>query len=491
MSYSLRYALSPAPGCPPPAPQELASLGPNWDPSQVAALQQALTQRVALIQGPPGTGKTFVAIHTLDALLRHTGEKILVVCYTNHALDQVLAALLAKGWDSMVRLGSRSKDARLEQYTMWEQVRKLQGAGQLSGAERRREWELRRDMEAVEAEVARLGRLLDEVQAEGPVAQGQGQGQQGGGGGAEREGSAWVARQQQLLQADRQRQQARQQQRGGAVAGQPPPPPRPQQQQQQQAPLDEWDYVGPFLEQEYPDVHQQLQLQLDMGLLPPNSDARRSSSGSAKQQWRRWLRGQNKGRAAPAQQQPGGWQTVPGRPQSTAGAGLLSREAVQAAVAEAGDQVGAGSGSSAPADIWALGLVRRKALARQWRTELREQWAEQLAEALQRAQRTQQELRSLHQVGWEAVLANSRVVGCTTTGAALYKQLLLGPAAPRVVLVEEAAEILEAHVLTSLGPETKHLIMIGDHKQLRPKVESYELSVQVGGWGWVRVKGRQ
>lgn len=28
-------------------------------------------------------------------------------------------------------------------------------------------------------------------------------------------------------------------------------------------------------------------------------------------------------------------------------------------------------------------------------------------------------------------------------------------------MVEEAAEILEAHVLTSLSPETKHLIMIG------------------------------
>ena len=32
-------------------------------------------------------------------------------------------------------------------------------------------------------------------------------------------------------------------------------------------------------------------------------------------------------------------------------------------------------------------------------------------------------------------------------------------------------------VLTSLQASTKHLIMIGDHKQLRPKLESYELSV--------------
>ena len=31
-----------------------------------------------------------------------------------------------------------------------------------------------------------------------------------------------------------------------------------------------------------------------------------------------------------------------------------------------------------------------------------------------------------------------------------------------VVLVEEAAEVLEAHVLTALDESTKHLIMIGE-----------------------------
>jgi hypothetical protein len=44
-------------------------------------------------------------------------------------------------------------------------------------------------------------------------------------------------------------------------------------------------------------------------------------------------------------------------------------------------------------------------------------------------------------------------------------------------MIEEAGELLEAHVLTSLSPSTRHLIMIGDHKQLRPKVEHYPLSV--------------
>jgi AAA domain len=42
----------------------------------------------------------------------------------------------------------------------------------------------------------------------------------------------------------------------------------------------------------------------------------------------------------------------------------------------------------------------------------------------------------------------------------------------------QAGELLEAHVITSLTNKTKHLILIGDHKQLRPKVEDYHLQVE-------------
>ena len=44
-----------------------------------------------------------------------------------------------------------------------------------------------------------------------------------------------------------------------------------------------------------------------------------------------------------------------------------------------------------------------------------------------------------------------------------------------VVFVEEAGEILEAHILANLGVSCKQLIMIGDHKQLRPKIDNYLL----------------
>jgi len=65
----------------------------------------------------------------------------------------------------------------------------------------------------------------------------------------------------------------------------------------------------------------------------------------------------------------------------------------------------------------------------------------------------------------EAILSEKRIIACTTTGAAKHGERIRA-AAPTVVLVEEAGEILESHVLTALGPKTDQLILIGDHKSV-------------------------
>lgn len=44
---------------------------------------------------------------------------------------------------------------------------------------------------------------------------------------------------------------------------------------------------------------------------------------------------------------------------------------------------------------------------------------------------------------------------------------------PRVMLVEEAGQVLEAHILGSLVESVQHLIMIGDPLQLRPNLNNY------------------
>ena len=74
-----------------------------------------------------------------------------------------------------------------------------------------------------------------------------------------------------------------------------------------------------------------------------------------------------------------------------------------------------------------------------------------------------------------AILRSARVIGLTTTGAARARRLLEA-VAPTVLVVEEAAEVLESHILAALVPSIQHAVLIGDHQQLRPKVESFELA---------------
>ncbi|KAF4525633.1 hypothetical protein B566_EDAN001232, partial [Ephemera danica] len=101
------------------------------DPSQHTALHSALTNELAVIQGPPGTGKTFMALKIAETLIKNKeaitkedilfGYKdstpILVVCLTNHALDQFLVGIL-KFTKKLIRIGGQSKCEELDQYNL-------------------------------------------------------------------------------------------------------------------------------------------------------------------------------------------------------------------------------------------------------------------------------------------------------------------------------------------------------------------------------------
>ncbi len=62
----------------------------------------------------------------------------------------------------------------------------------------------------------------------------------------------------------------------------------------------------------------------------------------------------------------------------------------------------------------------------------------------------------------------------TTTGRAKYSEMLSKVNFP-IVIVEEAAEVFEAHIMTALSDQTEHVILIGDHEQLRPSPAVHEL----------------
>jgi len=46
----------------------------------------------------------------------------------------------------------------------------------------------------------------------------------------------------------------------------------------------------------------------------------------------------------------------------------------------------------------------------------------------------------------------------------------------KVLVIEEAAEVLEAHNIASFPPSVQHAILIGDHLQLRPQIQNFALS---------------
>ncbi|CAO2653891.1 Nn.00g106240.m01.CDS01 [Neocucurbitaria sp. VM-36] len=74
---------------------------------------------------------------------------------------------------------------------------------------------------------------------------------------------------------------------------------------------------------------------------------------------------------------------------------------------------------------------------------------------------------------WEEdvrILRDARIIGCTTTGLSKYRALL-SALRPRICLVEEAAETLEAPVTAACFPSLEHLILVGDHQQLRPHTQ--------------------
>ncbi|XP_041979115.1 NFX1-type zinc finger-containing protein 1-like [Aricia agestis] len=96
------------------------------DESQFEAYKVALTHEFAVIQGPPGTGKTHIGVEIAKTLLWNASNIrvkkryhciLLLVCYTNHALDQFLEALLPYT-DSIARIGGQSRSEELEKYNL-------------------------------------------------------------------------------------------------------------------------------------------------------------------------------------------------------------------------------------------------------------------------------------------------------------------------------------------------------------------------------------
>ncbi|KAF4541079.1 AAA family ATPase [Lasiodiplodia theobromae] len=332
----------------------------NLDESQTKSLLSGLRQTVSLIQGPPGTGKSFIGALLAKALHDHTSQKILVICYTNHALDQFLEDLLDISIpdSSMVRLGAQSRP-RTEHLSLFEQssnYRRTQAT-----------WDV-------------IHKLNDEVSS------------------SETNLKALVA-----------------------------------------------SYVNFQLRKteimEYLEFSDDYSSFFDAFQLPEQADgfAIAGKDGSAVDEtylYDRWRKGEDPG---------------------------VFKNRI----------------ASTHSEVWELSPDQRKALNEQWTQHLLEERVASISSLVEAFDASQKQLQTTLDQQKLEILRNKRIIACTTTAAAKYTQQLRN-ASPDIILVEEAGEILESHVLTAMTPETKQLILIGDHQQLRPKVNNYDLTVEKG-----------
>lgn len=115
------------------------------------------------------------------------------------------------------------------------------------------------------------------------------------------------------------------------------------------------------------------------------------------------------------------------------------------------------------AEIWSMTDAQRQQKMTNWKSAIHQTLAEDIWKHGRNYDECQDELLRKSSESSVAVLKQMRIIGCTTTGAAKYTEDIRA-ASPGVLLVEEAGEILESHVITALGKNTTHMILIGDHK---------------------------
>ncbi|KAI0169535.1 hypothetical protein GGR52DRAFT_550456 [Hypoxylon sp. FL1284] len=339
-------------------PAELSNCS-TLDPTQSAALLNALSRRLALIQGPPGTGKSYTGEKVIQALLANSYRAqlgpILCVCYTNHALDQLLLHLLRQKVN-IIRIGSRSKAEELEHVNL----RVVAQNVDRTKTERHGIWSAR---ESLKNQSASLSKLIAELES-----------------------------------------------------------------------CQSLNSLVCYLRELYPRHHNALFGKQGEG------GFEKVDRRTPRQRLSRW--------------QHGG-QRVNSPPRSI--------------------HVLRG------ADIWGMTHSERSSLLVAWMKDIRDDLIVDIVREHDDYQAKNVALRKLfHDVDLRG-LHDAQVIGVTTTGLARNLDLLQKLRC-KVMLCEEAGEVLEAHTLTALLPSVEHAILIGDHLQLRPQIANYDLqSTSHGG----------
>ena len=127
--------------------------------------------------------------------------------------------------------------------------------------------------------------------------------------------------------------------------------------------------------------------------------------------------------------------------------------------------------------LLSMNQEERAILHNSWIAAIRESLTTELSTAIDNFVESRDDLNRCRRDRDLRCLEQAHLIGLTTSGLARNADLLRR-VAPKVLMCEEAGEILEAHTVTAFLPTIEHAILIGDHEQLRPQVQNYDLSME-------------
>ncbi|KAF2187214.1 hypothetical protein K469DRAFT_686386 [Zopfia rhizophila CBS 207.26] len=131
----------------------------------------------------------------------------------------------------------------------------------------------------------------------------------------------------------------------------------------------------------------------------------------------------------------------------------------------------------AETNVHSLSQTERRGLVELWSQEVHDHALDDLFERVKDTDSIQRQLTNIHDEVDRRVLQDADVIGITTTG--LAKRIsTLQRVRCKVVICEEAGEVMEPHMISALLPTIEHFIQIGDHEQLRPQINNYSLSLE-------------
>ncbi|KAF2022871.1 hypothetical protein EK21DRAFT_82140 [Setomelanomma holmii] len=122
-------------------------------------------------------------------------------------------------------------------------------------------------------------------------------------------------------------------------------------------------------------------------------------------------------------------------------------------------------------------FAERRVMFNSWMSEMKEELHEKLRHALSSYNESKRKLDIITTELNLRVLRQANIIGITTSGLARNLELICG-VNPKVLICEEAGEVLEAHMLTVLLPSIEHCMLLGDHQQLRPQIQNFDLSME-------------